>query len=124
MVVLSILGLSLSGARRLIAQYGSALVRERNALLPRNRCKAVELIEAEQPWEPRARHSTPSVSGRPYRERTKVLVHTSFLEHDRRARIKRVWSRWLPDLKLWAIACRYTIAIGLREHIICPRDSK
>jgi hypothetical protein len=103
-----------------MAQYGSALVcvRYRNDPLARKRYKTVELIVAEQPWEPSASPSSTSGAGRMYRERSEVLVGTSYTEHDLRARIKQVGGRWLPDLKLWSMSRRYAIATGLQGRIV------
>jgi hypothetical protein len=83
------------GTKRLLEQYGKALlcVRYRHDTIRGIRLKTVELVVEEKPYRPSMR----------YRDGDIVSVILSYSETDLRGKLKKAGSRWNPEEKLWCV---------------------
>lgn len=98
------------GTKRLLAQYGASLVcvRYRYDRRQRRRCKTVELIVEERPWEP--------PTARPKADRL-AGVRVAWGEASVAARIKQAGGRWNPARRLWELPYSRAKALGLEGRI-------
>ena len=84
------------GTKKLVAQYGDALlcVRYRYDEPTRTRLKTVELIIERKPWTPTAHR---------YMDSTLVPVRIGFREKALRDQAKSAGGKWNPEAKVWCI---------------------
>lgn len=99
------------GTKRLLAQYGDRLicVRYRYDLQRKKRLKTVELIVAENDWEPPRRH---------FADDQIVHLRVAFAEVAVRDRLKRAGARWDPERRLWQVRYDQVVALGLNSRIV------
>lgn len=100
-----------NGTKKLVAKYGRKLVAVRYRYDPtyRTRCKTVELIEEELPWDP-------VLNGRKLHELVFLRLH--YQEDDLRESVKAAGGMWLPERKLWQLSYRLARAMGLESRIV------
>jgi hypothetical protein len=99
------------GTKRLLAQYGDRLicVRYRYDAQRKKRIKAVELLVAEQDWEPRRPPIVPDHI---------VGLRVDFAEVAVRDRVKQVGGTWNPERRLWQLRYDRVLALGLNRRIV------
>ncbi len=110
------------GTQRLVAEYGERLVciRYRYDMAKGRRYKTVELIVAEQNWNPPAPH--------PHEERPRQIapkrfytqrvgVRIEYHEADLRRRIKAAGGMWGPSERLWFIPEEEVRRLGLVQRV-------
>lgn len=110
MDVKSVLKPGENGTKQLLKQYGDQLVcvRYRYDRARQKRLKTVELIVDEKEWTPGV--NIPA-------EKT-VSVRISYGETELRERIKREGAYWDADRKLWRLAYRKVLELGLDRRVV------
>jgi hypothetical protein len=101
------------GTKHLFKQYGDRLicVRYRYDEKTRKRYTTVELIEAEDSWNPVA-FKTDSI----------VRVKIDFDEVDLRQKIKEAGGRWSRSTKTWKVSYKTACGLGLESRIIADKN--
>lgn len=98
------------GTKRLVDQYGDALVCVRFKYDPitRQRIKTIELIIERTDWEPPPMKYSPD---------TLVALKIAGYETELRTQVKNLGGKWSPEKKLWYV--RYSAIVGtpLEKHI-------
>lgn len=113
------------GTRQLVATYGERLVCVRYRYDPgrKKRFKTVEIVVGERDWEPPQPRSA---------DDQLVGVRVTFEEVDIRARVKQAGGTWDRLRRVWQLAYRDAVALGLRDRVVanpastrgCPRSSR
>lgn len=108
------------GTQKLVAKYGKRLVSVRYRYDPQahKRYKTVELIIAEEDWqptEPIIREDKPR-SERPTTPIVPVRIH--YTEKDLQRQIKAIGGTWDASKKLWFAPEEYIKRIGLTKRIV------
>ena len=98
------------GTKKLVAEYGDALVcvRYRYDRVNRMRAKTAEIIVEKKAWAPPAY----------YQENEIVPVRIGFNENDLRNKARAAGGRWNPDAKLWFIPFGRIKGTELEKHIV------
>ncbi len=98
-----------NGTKRLLAQYGKALlcVRYRYDAVRGVRLKTVELVVEERTGCPRFL----------FQDDDLVPVEVRFEEADLREKLRRIRARWDPQQKLWMVPYRFVRGTELEERI-------
>lgn len=108
------------GTQRLVAKYGDRLVtvRYRYDPLKRKRFKTVELIIAEEDWEPPELSRESNAEKPEQRETPLVAVRIQYAEKDIQRQIKAIGGTWDSIKKLWYAPEEYVNRIGLTKRIV------
>ena len=104
------------GTKHLLKQYGKRLfcVRYRYDEKSRKRYTTVELIEAEEPWNPVI-----------FKHDSIVRVKIDFDEVDLRQKIKDAGGRWSKSTKTWKVPYKIACTLGLKKRIVVEnKDEK
>jgi hypothetical protein len=108
------------GTQRLVAKYGDRLVsvRYRYDALKRKRFKTVELIVAEEDWDPPAPPPDTTVA-KPERRTTPIVpLRIHYTEKDLQRQVKAIGGTWDANKKLWYAPEEYVRRIGLAGRIV------
>jgi hypothetical protein len=99
------------GAKKLKAQYGPRLVcvRYRNDITQGRKITTVEIVVAERPWTP----VRPSIS-----PDTILPITVEYHETDLRHAVKAAGGIWDRQHKVWRVAYRDIVALGLIERLV------
>jgi hypothetical protein len=99
------------GTKRLLAQYGDRLicVRYRYDVERKRRFKTVELLVAEQDWEPRRLPIAPDRI---------VGLRVDFAEVAVRDQVKQAGGTWNPERRLWRLRYDRVVALALNHRIV------
>jgi hypothetical protein len=99
------------GTKKLVAEYGDALVcvRYRYDEASRTRIKTVELVVEKKAWCPPARK---------FGDNDLVPVRIGFAEKDLIGSAKAAKGRWNPDVRLWFIRYGKIKGTALEKHIV------
>lgn len=108
------------GTQKLVAKYGDRLVSVRYRYDPQTqkRYKTVELIIAEEDWQPAKpmpREDKPQAE-RPTTPIVPVRIH--YTEKDLQRQIKAIGGTWNANKKLWYAPEAYVRRIGLTKRIV------
>ena len=97
------------GTKHLLKQYGDRLlcVRYRYDEKTRKRYTTVELVVAEEPWQPHR-----------FKPDDIVLVKIAFDELDLRQKIKDAGGRWSKSTKTWKLPYKTARKFGLKKRIV------
>jgi hypothetical protein len=111
------------GTQRLVQKYGDKLVavRYRYDAEKKKRYKTVEIVVAEDDWQPpvsppddeRPRHPTT----RTFRPPAPVAVRIHYSERDLQSQIKNIGGKWDATRKLWIADRDKVVALGLHDRI-------
>lgn len=98
------------GTKRLVDQYGDALVCVRFKYDPitRQRIKTVELIIERTDWEPPPGKHAPD---------TLVALKIAGYETELRTQVKNLGGKWAPEKKLWYVRYSAIVGTSLEKHI-------
>ena len=108
------------GTQRLVAKFGDRLVSVRYRYDPQKgkRYKTVELIIAEEDWQP----PKPAVLDRapePARPTTPMVpLRIHYTEKDLQRKIKAIGGTWDARKKLWYAPEEYVRRIGLTKRVV------
>jgi hypothetical protein len=99
------------GTKKLLAEYGAALVcvRYRYDEASRTRIKTAEIIVEKTAWTPPART---------FADNDIVPVRIAYPEEALKASAKAAKGRWNPDVKLWFIRYGKIKGTALEKHIV------
>jgi hypothetical protein len=99
------------GTRKLVEEYGDRLlyVRYKYDAQRKRRIKSVEIIVEEVPWAPRY--------GRLLRD-TVVAIQVTAREVALQKRVKAVGGQWNPEKKLWELAYKHVVELGLEDRMV------
>ena len=99
------------GTKRLVQQYGDNLicVRYRYDASNRKMLKTIELVIEEEPWNP---------NGRKVRQHKTVDLRIAVDEAQLRNRVKKAGGKWDPQKKVWRLAYREVVKLGLRDRMM------
>ncbi|MDP2157873.1 MAG: hypothetical protein Q8K68_09225 [Nitrospirota bacterium] len=99
------------GTKKLLAQYGDALVcvRYRYDEASRTRIKTVELVVEKIAWQPPAQK---------FADDEQVPVRIGFAEKELIEAARTAKGRWKPDMKLWFIRYGNIRGTDLAKHIV------
>ena len=108
------------GTQRLVAKFGDRLVsvRYRYDAQKRKRFKTVELIIAEEDWEPPPQHDEIPDAQPVQRHTPMVAVRIHFEEKELQRQIKAIGGTWDAGKKLWFAPEEYVKRIGLYKRIV------
>lgn len=108
------------GTQKLVAKYGKRLVSVRYRYDPQagKRYKTVELIIAEEDWQPAG--GTPQNSPPPPAQPSTpiVPVRIDYTEQDLQRQIKAIGGTWDRRKRLWYAPEEYVKRIGLTSRIV------
>lgn len=109
------------GTLKLVAKYGDRLLNVRYRYDPAKgkRYKTVELIVAEEDWQPPAEPRddiTPPVPAPGYTPRVPLRIHYS--EKELQQKVKAIGGIWNAAEKLWYAPEAYVQRIGLEGRIV------
>ena len=101
------------GAKKLLAQYGDRLVcvRYRYDAQRRKRLKTVELIVAEDAWDPPLA---------PPAEEKLVPIRVAASELALRKQVKQAGGKWDPQRRVWVLCAAAVERLGLAARIVSP----
>ncbi len=107
----------LNGTKKLVAEYGDALVcvRYRYDSATRTRTKTAEIIVEKKPW-------TPPLSQIP--DDMSVPVRIAFTEKALQEKARAAKGRWDPGVKLWFIRFGRIKGTELEKHIVLDAPVK
>jgi hypothetical protein len=108
------------GTQKLVAKYGERLVCIRYRYDPqtRKRYKTVELIVAEDDWDP-PEVTDREAQPRPERPTTPIVpVRIHYTEKDLQRQVKAIGGTWNANKKLWYAPEEYIKRIGLTKRIV------
>lgn len=104
------------GTKRLTAEYGERLicVRYRYDAASRRRVKTIEIVIEEAHWE----QGTKSCSRTGQNREDLVHLRIGYQERDLQRRVRQAGGQWRPSRKVWEIARKQAIALGLANRIV------
>ena len=108
------------GTKRLLEKYGDRLVcvRYRYDSLNGKRYTTVELLETESKWTTKNASSKGEIKNA---ETRKLGVRIDYWETALRQKAKEVGAIWRPRHKLWEMAYKDVVELGLENRVI-PHD--
>lgn len=110
-----------AGTQKLVARYGDRLVSVRYRYDPAKgkRYKTVELIIAEEDWQPPAAPAPATSMPSPEKPHiARVPVRIRFNEKDLQSRIRSIGGLWDPRRKLWYAPVEDIKRLGLNDRIV------
>lgn len=107
MRIRSILKPGQRGTKRLVEQYGEALlcVRYRYDEASGKRLKTIELVIEESDWSP------------PIASETIVGVQVAFREADLQQKVRQAGGKWNPARRVWELRYDRAITLGLKDRL-------
>jgi len=109
------------GTLKLVEKYGDRLVnvRYRDDPVKRKRYKTVELIVAEEDWQPPAETSDEIAPPAPEPRTTpRVPLRIQYFEKDLQQQVKAIGGIWHAGEKLWYAPEAHVQRIGLENRIV------
>lgn len=111
------------GTRKLVEKYGERLICIRYRYDParRKRLKTVELIIAEEDWQPPEPHPQelkPAGLGPTTFYTRRVGIRLAYDEVDLRRQVKAVGGMWDPAERLWFVPEEYVRRLGLVQRVV------
>lgn len=109
------------GTLKLVAQYGDRLlnVRYRYDPVKNKRYKTIELIVAEEHWQPPAQpHEDITPPAPEPRYTPRVPIRIQYFEKDLQQKIKAIGGIWNPGEKIWYAPEEHVQRIGLEDRIV------
>lgn len=111
------------GTRKLVEKYGERLIciRYRYDPVRRKRLKTVELVVAEEDWQPPEPHPQelkPAGLGPKAFYTHRVAIRLAYDEVDLRRQVKAVGGMWDPAERLWFVPEEYVRRLGLVQRVV------
>jgi Domain of unknown function (DUF5710) len=108
------------GTQQLVTKFGDRLVSVRYRYDPskQKRYKTVELIIAEEDWQP-AEPKTSNSAPRPERPTTPMVsLRIHYTQKDLQRQVKAIGGTWDARKKLWYAPEEYVKRIGLTKRVV------